>query len=126
MIILLMLPLYLLSHAGLAYSLHLCGKAITSFSFSENDHKTCACTKSKSQATNDCCKEQSVDVATDEGQASFFSFKTDASKILLWTVFSDLFSSFLSKSVQVFGSHSLDGPPLAKVPLYLLACVFLI
>jgi hypothetical protein len=123
-VILLLLPLYLLSHAGLAYSLHFCAEALTSVSLLRQAEKPCACPKP--QADKGCCEEQQVDIQTDDAQASLFSYKLDALQVLLSAVFTRLLACLFPQFTAGVPSGATDQPPPYKVPLYLLICVFLI
>jgi hypothetical protein len=118
LVVLLLLPLYLLSVPGLAYSLHFCSKKLTSFSFAQKARKSCPC--KKSQSASDCCDDQQVDTKTDDSQQSAAAFKLDAPKLAVLTA---LLPHLLAQLFALSPTHLsyLDGAfvPLHKNPVYL-------
>lgn len=118
LVVLLLLPLYLLSVPGLAYSLHFCGKALTSFSFAQKAKKSCPC--KKSQSPSDCCDDQQVNTQTDDSLQTAAAFKLDAPKLAVLTV---LLPQLLARLFALSPTHLsyLDGAfvPLHKNPVYL-------
>jgi hypothetical protein len=120
LVVLLLLPLYLLSVPGLAYSLHFCSKKLTSFSLARKAHKSCPCKKAQSPAAADCCDDQQVDTKTDDSLQTAAAFKLDAPKLAVLTA---LLPHFLARLFVLSHTHAsyLDGAfvPLHKLPVYL-------
>jgi hypothetical protein len=120
LVVLLLLPLYLLSVPGLAYSLHFCSKKLTSFSFAQKARKSCACKKAQSPSASDCCDDQRMDTKTDDSQRTASAFKLDAPKLAVLTT---LLPHFLARLFALSPTHVsyLEGAfvPLHKIPVYL-------
>ncbi len=120
LVVLLLLPLYLLSVPGLAYSLHFCSKKLTSFSFAQKAQKSCPCKKSQSPSASDCCDDQQVDTQTDDSLQTASAFKLDAPKLAVLTA---LLPQLLAQLFALSPTHLsyLDGAfvPLHKNPVYL-------
>jgi len=123
LVVLLLLPLYLLSVPGLAYSLHFCGKKLTSFSFAQKNKKSCPC--KKAQSPSDCCDDQQIDSKIDESRQTATAFKLDAPKVGVPTA---LLPHFLARLFAQSGSRAfypeLAFVPLLKIPVYLRLGVF--
>lgn len=86
---------------------------------------SCAC--DKSQATDDCCKDQQVTLSVDDSQQSTLDYKLDAPKfVLLSAVIPQLLLKILSLSFQSFSFPDHPDVPISKVPVYLFIGSFLI
>lgn len=125
-VVFLLLPLYLLSVPGLAYSLHFCSEKLTSFSLvGQKPQKSCPCKKSPSPS--DCCDDKQVSEKTDESRHTAHSFKLDGPKLGLLTA---LLPQFLARLFPLPAKHTFPHlpafVPLPKNPVYLRIGAFLI
>ncbi len=113
----------MLSHTGLAYSMHFCGEMLTDFSVVKKTAKACGC--QMPQAENDCCSDQQVESNTDDSQLVVFDFKLDAPKFtILAAVIPQLLAHIFAPFSSYFFRAASSLPPHPKVPVYLFIGLF--
>jgi hypothetical protein len=117
-----MLLTYLLFNAGISYSMHFCGDRLTSTEVFAKK-QSCLCSSPKEPA-HSCCKDVEVESGGNDQKVNNL-FKLNVERILLselcYPILETVQLNFRTELIAIAGN---SGPPLYRVPLFILNQIF--